>query len=228
MNKKIAIGVGVIIVIALLAGFFMRNKNSAEVKDDMGKTLPEQEAAQPQGMQNTLKGLLGMGQSQTCTYTVGEGLGTGTVYINGGKMSMETMVKTGSTTTTSHMVMDGKTSYSWVDGQKTGYKMDFEAMQGNTIKGDVNNSGQANIDPNKQFDFKCSRWSVDNSKFALPTGVEFTDMTKMMQDVQQMQPTGQTTPTPGAGTMPAGSMDAMCDSLQEPAKTQCLAALKAK
>lgn len=228
MNKKIAIGVGVIIVIALLAGFFMRNKNTAEVKDNMGKTLPEQEAAQPQGMQNTLKGLLGLGQSQTCTYNVGEGLGTSTVYVAGGKMRTDTLVKTGTSDFVSHTIMDGQSVYSWMDGQKTGYKMDFASMQGNTMKGDVNNSGQANIDPNKQFDFKCSRWSVDNSKFALPTGVEFTDMTKMMQDMQQMQPTGQTTPTPGAGTMPAGSMDAMCDSLQEPAKTQCLAALKAK
>lgn len=228
MNKKIAIGVGVIIVIALLAGFFMRSKKTTEVKDDMSKTTAQKEATQPQGMQNTLKGLLGMGQSQTCTYSVGEGMGTGTVYISGGKMSMVTMVKAGNADVTSHMIMDGKTSYSWMDGQKTGYKMDFASMQGNTMKGDVNNSGQANIDPNKQFDFKCSRWSVDNSKFALPTGVEFTDMTKMMQDMQKMQPTGQTTPTPAAGTMPAGSMDAMCDSLQEPAKTQCLAALKAK
>ncbi len=41
MNKKIAIGVGAIIVIALLAGFFMRSKNTAEVKDEMMKPSPE-------------------------------------------------------------------------------------------------------------------------------------------------------------------------------------------
>ena len=123
MNKKIAIGVGVIIVIALLAGFFMRSKNTAEVKDEMMKPSAEKETMQPQGMQNTLKGLLGLGQSQTCTYTVGEGLGTSTVYISNGKMSMETIVKTGNTDITSHMIMDGTTSYSWMDGQKTGYKI---------------------------------------------------------------------------------------------------------
>ncbi len=224
MNKKIAIGVGAIIVIALLAGFFMRSKNTAEVKDEMMKPTPEKEAMQPQGMQNTLKGLLGLGQSQTCTYTVGEGLGTSTVYISGGKMSMETMVGTGSTSITSHMIMDGKTSYSWMDGQKTGYKMDFEAMQGNTTKGDVGNSGQANIDPNKQFNFKCSNWTPDSSKFTLPAGVEFTDMTKMMQDMQKMQLNGQTQTMPTQGQ----SMEAMCAGLQEPAKTQCLAAMNGK
>lgn len=226
MNKKIAIGVGAIIVITLLVGFFMRSKNTAEVKDDMMKSTPEKEVMQPQGMQNTLKGLLGMGQSQTCTYTVGEGLGTGTVYISGGKMSMVTMVKAGNTDVTSHMIMDGKTSYSWMDGQKTGYKMDFEAMQGNTTKGDVGNSGQANIDPNKQFNFQCSNWAADSSKFALPAGVEFTDMTKMMQDMQKMQPNGQTQTIPTQGNPPASGMTAMCDGLQEPAKTQCLAAMK--
>lgn len=224
MNKKIAIGVGAIIVITLLVGFFMRSKKTTEVKDDMSKTTTQKEATQPQGMQNTLKGLLGMGQSQTCTYSVGEGLGTGTVYISDGKMSMVTMVKAGNTDVTSHMIMDGKTSYSWMDGQKTGYKMDFEAMQGNTTKGDVGNSGQANIDPNKQFNFQCSNWSPDSSKFTLPAGVEFTDMTKMMQDMQKMQPTGQTQTMPTQGQ----NMAAMCDGLQEPAKTQCVAAMKGK
>lgn len=224
MNKKIAIGVGAIIVIALLVGFFMRSKNTAEVKDEMMKSSLEKAVTQPQGMQNTLKGLLGMGQSQTCTYSVGEGLGTGTVYISGGKMSMETMVGTGSSSITSHMVMDGKTSYSWMDGQKTGYKMDFEAMQANTVKGDVNNSGQANIDVDKQFSFQCSNWTPDSSKFALPAGVEFTDMAKMMQDMQKMQPSGQTQTMPTQGQ----SMEAICAGLQEPAKGQCLAAIKGK
>lgn len=228
MNKKIAIGVGVIIVIALLAGFFMRNKSANQVKNSMVLQTPQNEATQPQGMQNTLKGLLGLGQSQTCTYNVGEGLGTSTVYVASGKMRTDTLVKTGTTDFVSHTIMDGQSVYSWMDGQKTGYKMDFASMQGNTMKGDVNNSGQANIDPNKQFDFKCSSWSADSSKFTLPAGVEFNDMTKMMQDMQTNMPSGQTTPTPAAGTMPAGSMDAMCDSLQEPAKSQCLAALKGK
>lgn len=227
MKKKVAIGVGVIIVIALLAGFFMRNKSASQVKDSMVSPTPQNEAAQPQGMQNTLKGLLGMGQSQTCTYEVGEGLGTSTVHVASGKMRSDTTVKTGQTEVISHTIMDGQTTYSWMDGQKMGYKMDFAAMQGNTMKGDVNNSGQANIDPNKQFNFKCSSWSVDNSRFTLPAGVEFNDMTKMMQDMH----TGTTTQpntTPNSGQPSAGSMEAMCANLQEPAKTQCMAAMKGK
>lgn len=222
MNKKIAIGVGVIIVIALLAGFFTRSKNTSQVKDEVTAPTGQEEVAQPQGMQNTLKGLLGLGGSQTCTYNVGEGLGTSTAYVSGGKMRTDTLVKAGTSNFASHTIMDGQSVYSWMDGQKTGYKMDFASMQGNTTKGDINNSGQADIDPNKQFDFKCSNWSADNSKFTLPAGVEFTDMTKMLQDMQTATPPG------AAGTMPAGSMDAMCDSLQEPAKTQCVAAMKGK
>lgn len=217
MNKKIAIGIGVVVVIALVAMFAMNSKNKTEVKDQTSSTKTETTVAQSQTTQTNLKELLGISNPQTCTFTIGEGLGTSTAYIAEGKMRSDSSVKAGETTVSSHMILDGKTTYTWIDGQKTGYKMDFSAMQGNPTKGDVSNTGQANIDPNKNFDFACSPWSVDQNKFSLPSDVEFTDTTKMMQDLTK-------SPANPAGT----NTKDLCASLQEPAKSQCEAAFKAK
>lgn len=217
MNKKIAIGVGIVIAIALLAIFAMQNKGKNETKDQTSQTQSQTSTEQPQDTQTSLKSLLGMNQAQTCTYTVGENLGTSTFYVSIGKMRGDTVVKTGQTETTSHMIVTDQISYMWMDGQTTGYKMDFSALQENTTKGEVNNTGGTSIDPNKNFNFKCSPWSPDESKFSLPNGIEFTDATKMLQ--------GTTTPPAN----PNGSnMATLCDSLQEPAKTECVKALQTK
>ncbi len=217
MNKKIAIGVGVAVVIALLAMFAMKGKNKTEVKDQTSSTKTETLVQQPQTTQNSLKGLLGMSSAQMCSFSAGQELGTSTAYVAAGKMRSDTTVKINGTDTSSHMILDGNTVYTWMDGQKTGYKMDFSAMQANAPKGYVNNTSQANIDPNKNFDFKCSPWQTDQSKFSLPSDVEFTDTTQMIQDLTK-------NPANPAG---ANTKD-LCASLQEPAKSQCEAALKVK
>jgi hypothetical protein len=138
-------------------------------------------------------------------------------------MRGDTEVKTANVTTRMHMIVDGKTSYSWAEGQDTGYKMDFAAMKTDSMKGSDMSQNQTAVDVNKNYNFKCSNWSVDTSKFTLPTGVTFKDMAEMMQGMPKA-PTGQTQTIQNQGQ----NMAAMCDSLQEPAKSQCLAALKGK
>ncbi|MBP9686690.1 MAG: hypothetical protein KBD66_02735 [Candidatus Doudnabacteria bacterium] len=218
MNKKIAIGVGVVLVIALLAGYAMRNKDTNQVNSSNTKTEQQVQVNQTTTQQTSLKALMTSGGARTCTYTVGEGMGSAVAFFTNGKMRSDIQVQAGQTNIVSHMLIDGQTSYSWIDGQKTGYKMDLAAMQGNPTKGDINNTGQANIDPNKNFDFKCSDWSVDTSNFAVPTNVEFTDMTKMMQDLPQ---------APSSGNIPgAVNSEIICGGLQEPAKSQCMSAMQ--
>lgn len=219
MNKKIGIIIAAIIVLALIIFFSMRGRDGAEIADESSSTPAASNMEQPKGEQASLKSLLAMGKSQKCTYeTAGS---KGTTYISNGKMRGDFDANLpaggGSQTAVSHMITDGTTSYMWMDGQTTGVKMDFSAMQTNPTKGEVNNSGQVNVDPNQNYDFQCSNWRADSSVFTPPASVQFTDMGAMMQG--QM----------GSGTTqpPTGDLKtAACNNLPEPAKSQCIAAMQ--
>lgn len=226
MNKKIGIGIVVVVIILLAAWGLMRPKAASQVKDTMNKTSEVMPNSAESTAANSLKGLLAMGASKKCTYSVGEGMGTGTVYVTAGKMRGDTQVTAGKTTNISHMIVDGQTSYTWMDGQDMGYKMDFSSLEGNSMKGDVGNNGHYNADVNKNMNFACENWPIDNSKFTLPANVKFSDMSAMMQ--QKLPAGAPGSMTDGANPPAGGTMEAMCANLQEPAKSQCLAALKKK
>lgn len=209
MGKKIAIVV--IVLLVILAGVFyaMHNKkDTTEVKDDAATTNTK-DIMEAKTEKQTLKGLLAGSQSKKCTFkgfddgSAGEGM----VYVGKGKMRSDFTFKAATQTFASHMIVDGTTSYVWMDGQNAGYKMDFNAMQENAMKGAINNTGQANFDPNKDINFSCDNWSVDNAQFTVPTNIKFQDMTAMMQSM----------------TPPAG-MQAVCEQLTGEAKAQCMKA----
>ena len=127
---------------------------------------------------------------------------SGTSYISAGKIRGDFSTTTAGTTVVGHMIVDGKTSYVWMDGQKTGFKMSFDSADTEA----TTNSSQG-VDPNKAFDFNCSPWSTDNSMFALPTTVKFTNFSKVA--------------VPGAA-----NQCSVCDTLSGEEKTQCRTALK--
>jgi hypothetical protein len=110
-------------------------------------------------------------------------------------------------TSTTHMIYDGATAYSWIDGQSTGFKMKLD--------GDVQ-SNQQMMDPNKDFNFSCKSGSGDSNKFDLPKGVTFSDLGTV------------TLPSNINANSNTNIQAAVCDQLPEPSKTQCKAALEKK
>lgn len=218
MNKKIGIVVAVIVLV-LLAGYFAMNRQkTASVKDTKGETPKEETTVKSSTEQQSLKGLLSNYTDKMCTFNDGQqgSVYSGTVYVGNGKMRGEFTVTVNNQTTKSSMISDGKTGYMWTDGQNMGYKMDLSVASQESIE----KAQKQAIDQNKNYNFSCSNWNVDESKFNLPSGIEFKDLSSLM------------TPPAGTPSVPAGSADvkanmkAACNSLQEPAKTQCLNALK--
>lgn len=217
--KKVILGVIVLLVLLVGGVLLNRAKPTSEVADSTAAKSLAETQTNSTAEKSSLKSLLAMNKSQKCTFDVESSSGTN--YITGGKMRGDFTAKTGGSTATTHMIVDGQTSYVWMDGQTSGYKMDFSAMQGNSTKGDVNNTGQVNVDPNRDMNYNCTGWSVDNSVFVLPTNIKFADMSAMM-DQYQTPPT--IAPIPGNTNM--DQMMAACNKLPEPAKTQCLASMK--
>ena len=161
MNNKLLLGVGAVAVIVVAVFAFKGSGDSAG-----GKT--------------SLEALLKSNKAQECSYS-SEIDGTkmsATVYIAGGKMRTDSTVVTGGQTMKSNMIVDGQTSYVWSDGTTQGIKMTLDKLKAEENTGD--DKVQAGGDFEKEFNYSCKGWTVDNSKFTPPSNIKFTDFSSMM------------------------------------------------
>lgn len=158
-NKTLWI-VGIVIIIAIAAYFFTRGEGTST-------TLTTLEPGTSGAGEQTLAELLALGTSQTCTFTQADG--EGTVYVANGKMRGDFTSLTDGKTMVSHMISDGATAYTWVDGMPTGFKIAMNAAQA---------AGQqpGTVDVNQKFAYTCSPWNADTNAFTPPAGMQFNDL----------------------------------------------------
>lgn len=208
MKRNTILAIATIVILLLTAGGFLLSK-----KASYKTSLPTQSATTNQETQaesKSLKDLFTSGVSQTCTFSVGSE-STGNVYVANGKMRGDFTVNAADKVITSHMISDGKTSYVWMDGEKTGFKMAFDVSNASPVP---EASASTTVDLNKKFDYNCTPSVSDASKFSLPTDVTFTDMSELK-----------------APKIPAGGMDAKaaqcaaCNQAPSGYQAQCKAAL---
>src|SRR3989344_1783289 len=99
---------------------------------------------------------------------------SGTVYMSGGNISGEfSTIAEGRPMQTMFMMRDGY-SYTWSpDFPTMGFKVKI-----NTDAGDTNAdaSGTYSWNANQIGDYNCEPWTVDESKFTLPTSIKFQEM----------------------------------------------------
>ena len=227
MNKTILYAVGGIVVVGAGA-YFLMNKPA-------GPATPGGDTNTPTpGASMSMKELLGLGGAQRCTFTntVENSESSGVVYVAGGKMRGDFTSLAAGQTVQSHMIVDGETSYVWSDAMPQGMKMSFANMESQ-----AGTNSDKSVDVNKEVNYSCGAWTVDAGVFALPAGVEFSDlgallppggMPKLPGGSGTVDPSTITVPTGGAGgAMPGGAAQcAVCN--QVPAgdeRMQCLAAL---
>ena len=171
-HSRVAPGFGlivalVVIAVVLLGGGYYYSANRAPAPADAGDT-----AASPR----SLRALVGLGQSLTCSFskTDAEATNAGTIFVAGDKMRGDfTMTASSSGTVASHMIKMGDDIYVWSDalaGQ--GLKMRATAgAEGSSAQADQS------VDWDQEMDYDCGSWRADDSKFALPAGVKFMDFT---------------------------------------------------
>ncbi|MFA5933431.1 MAG: hypothetical protein WCV81_04110 [Microgenomates group bacterium] len=210
MNKKLPLIIGVIVLLGGLAAFMLLSKGkNVTPQSQSTQTIPteqEQETPKPTVQPKSLKDLLALGKTQSCTFTDGSNSKTSIFFANN-KMRGDFEATSEKSVMKTHIIVDGQTSYMWIDGQTMGYKMSVDKATA-----EQTNTQQNQIDLNKQADYNCKDWTVDSSVFNLPTGINFTDLSKLIA------PTG----ADGGNS----AQCAACDTLQGEAKTQCKTALK--
>ncbi len=182
--------IAVIAVLAIGGGAYVVTKNKAsdnKVEDGRRGDVQYEDKTAAEGDINaeaninvnakgSLRSLLALGKDTMCTFSsTTEGVSSsGTVYVStDGSMRGDFTSQTSAGTQTSSMIVKGETSYFWNGSQ--GVKMN--------VKSDTSTSTQtkSNVDLDSPVDYKCGNWSKDDSKFALPTSVNFLDIEAMMK-----------------------------------------------
>lgn len=181
MDKKlIYIVVGIVVLLLLVGGgaYWMMKKGAAPAAPQqttpVTQTTPTQPTQTAPAMQ-TLKDLLTAGTAQKCTYQdTAAGNVSGTTYVSAGKVRADFTTTAGKTTISGHMISDGKTSWIWMDGQLTGFKMAFDQTSTPSA-----GSAPQGVDVNKAMNYSCSVWTADATMFTPPATVNFTDLNSM-------------------------------------------------
>lgn len=208
MQKKAGLIIGVIVIAIVLAVFFlMQSMKSPEQKSEnsVANGLGEM-------TKGSIAGLIAAGKSVNCTMNYPDGQGSGSVYVSGKKVRGDFSVLAEGKEYKSSMIQDGDYAYLWSDADKKGTKIKVSGLGSGSAPTGANSQSQA-VNLDQQVDLKCSSEGVDASKFVVPSDVEFTDMSAMMEKVQQQS--GQ---TPGSTSSP-------CDAITDPqAKASCVSA----
>lgn len=215
MNKKVTAAV-VLVIVILAAWFFMRGKQT-KAPDQVQKESAKSEIKSVVE-EKSLKQLLAAGGSKTCSFTTEETnvKSRGEIYIGTGKMRGDFTADTDGKSLVSHMISDAKEVYIWTDNPKTGFKMNMESMAS-----PVNKTSSGSMDVEKPYAVNCSDWSVDSTKFTLPTDIQFMDSSSINPNNQSMSsPSSSGTPEDNS------AMKAMlCGKLAEPQRSACLGAI---
>lgn len=171
MNKNILWAViGVVALVLIVAGIAVTLQRSGDAE-----VAVETESGQVDDSvaieQRSFRELALSGRSSQCQFTDPQSGATGALYIGGGKMRADFSSEAGGMTITGHMVSDSQTAYVWVEGMTNGFKMALDT----TVSGS-STSTREQVDLDQKVDVRCQDWSVDQTKFELPTTVQFNEM----------------------------------------------------
>jgi len=98
---------------------------------------------------------------------------SGTVYISAGKIQGEySTIAEGKSMKTSFLLRDGY-SYTWSDAFPT---MGFKVKISQDAANNTGASGSYSWNADQIGDYNCETWVANDSQFALPTGITFTEV----------------------------------------------------
>ena len=140
--------------------------------------------------------LMNQNKNTTCTWSVNEtnnnSKNSGRVYVSGKKFRQEmAFEQSDGQKMEIFAVSDGEIIYIWNTDQKNeGMKMKLDSVEAENKPDDTDVKtgkieGQA-ADFQNKVEYSCSPWAVDDSKFAIPEDVTFTDLSEMMNQYQNM------------------------------------------
>lgn len=209
-NKMLWIVIAIVVVIILGGGayWFMSKQpqpsvsNSTEASDDAPQSL---------------KDLMATNRPMKCEFSNNNDVGI--VYVANGKVRGDFTTSANGQTMQAHMITDSETSYTWIEGMKTGYKISISAAGQEATTN--TNVAQEQFNTDQKLDYRCDGWSADASIFILPSDVEFNDLSAMMPTTGSVNVNTNAQGSAGAGAPNCS----ICDSIPSESRSECLTAL---
>lgn len=188
MKNLIVIILSVVVVGGLVVGGYSlinrseTNDQADNTQSEVNKESETSKGDKEESFFGSMQDLITRGKPLKCTYKQKDSDEEYeiTMYISGGNVRTEAEMKIDDgKIMESNMVINKDWMYMWNSFTPNGMKVDMQKMpkQENLKDSDVNKS-MANLA--KEMDYKCRAWIPDNSKFKIPTNIEFQDITEMM------------------------------------------------
>lgn len=166
-------------------------------------------------IKGSLNKLMSLGKSVECefNYVDSEGTVEQTTYVSKEKFRSDSTMTIDGDNVQVHSISDGTWLYMWSDmtpGQGT--KIKFEDFIDDAQEAGQGEYESANLDLEKEYDFKCVPWIPNNAKFTPPSNIDFKDLGEMMDAFQN------------AANGAQNDMCAVCEMIPDAtAKADCLA-----
>lgn len=175
-NKLIlALIVGVVVIAGgvWFIGYGFSGGSSPELEPS-DSTEERQSTAGSRRITGSIDDLLAEGESYRCTFTYESDLAdsTGVVYVTDGKLKgdFQTEVAALGGQVVTHLIRDGESVYTWIDGTSVGVKAPANISGSGSAR-------QSTFDPlEQQLNYDCEPWEVDPGVFILPAGVQFSEV----------------------------------------------------
>jgi hypothetical protein len=185
--------------------------NTNEDTENLKKTTSEKKSSDSDSFKGSIKDLIAKAVPMKCTWNVGtEGMKTqGLIFIKSEKYRTDITTED----MDMHYVSDGEYIYMWNSIQPEGTKMSLKDLEemGTDTNTDERNSGEMNFDTlDDEYNYKCTPWTVSNSKFSPPSDVKFIDMGEMMSDLQKIGTDMENNPCAACDFLPDGENKDNC------------------
>lgn len=191
--------IAVIAVVAIGGGvYYVVNKNNDEKSGDQNSSQNSE--------RTSLNGLLGQNKNVKCEFSQTDEQGSkssGTVYVAGERMRGNFTVQVnGQAEQKSNILQDKEYNYIWAENETNGIKTKIVDVEAATDQQASNGQTQS-IDQDTEYDYNCVDWSVDESQFQVPGGIQFTDFSAQLEQAGQAQQN------------PAGAAQAACAQISD-------------
>lgn len=172
--------ISILLVGAVIVGgyFLINKKEDVVVKSDQVQQEQNTETMpKPEGKKMAFTEFMKNGKgSYECTVNqyVENIESKGTVFISNGKIRGNFATNVGGTNVDSNLIVKDGFTYVWSSMMgNLGFKSPVVEGESDTS---ASTSGAYSWNGNQIGDYDCKPWSVDNSKFELPAGIEFKQM----------------------------------------------------
>lgn len=174
MNTRMKLVVAGVAVIGLAAIGFLLMKSGHDDASKMRQTSPQVgqvSQTTPKTTQASIKDFLAAGENKKCTFSKNNE--NGTMYFAGRRLRSDIQRSRDGVISKVSMIVKDTLQYVWFDNNQ-GIKLEYSADNTDTAA-----VSQGGLDATQTYDFACTNWTVDESKFTPPSTINFTDLSKL-------------------------------------------------